>query len=173
MNFLYLFSIIGIATLLPLFELRLSIPLGIILLGLPVIPVVMIAIFANIVAGVLAYYCVDLFIWLATRISFIDRLYQHYLKKTQRKIHPLVERWGILGLSIFIGIPLPVSGVYTGAFGAKIIGMDFKEFLISSIVGVCMAALIVLMVTLLFQGFLSVIGFNQHNIELFRSIFGL
>ena len=168
-----LYIILFLSAFLPLFELRLTIPLGVLLLGEPAYLVVPVAVIANIVAGIVAYALVDVFILLARKSAFVDRIYQRYVLKVQKKIHLKIERWGFLGLALFIGIPLPVSGVYTGAFGARILGMDFMQFLIASIVGVCIAALAVLLVTLFLQELLVVIGFNEHTVELFRSLFGL
>ena len=60
--------------------------------------------------------------------------------KTQKKLHPKVEKYGVWGLSIFIGIPLPGSGVYSGAMGGYLLGFTKKEFYIATVVGVLIAA---------------------------------
>ena len=71
------------------------------------------------------------------------------LEKTQHKIHPYVEKYGELGVAVFIGIPLPMSGVYTGAFGAYLLGVDKKKFAIANVIGVLIAAVAVTTLCLL------------------------
>jgi len=44
---------------------------------------------------------------------------------------------------LFIGIPLPGSGVYTGALGAYVLGFGYKRFIIASTIGVLIAGIIV------------------------------
>jgi len=64
------------------------------------------------------------------------------------KIHKYVDKYGLLGVSIFIGIPLPGSGVYSGALGAYLLGINFKKFLIASIIGVLIAGILVTIISL-------------------------
>ena len=57
-------------------------------------------------------------------------------------------------LAIFIGIPLPGSGVWTGALAAYLLGVRFRDFAIACVIGVLIAAAIVTAVTLgLLNGF--------------------
>jgi uncharacterized membrane protein len=62
------------------------------------------------------------------------------VEKTRKKIHAGVEKYGEYFLIIFIGIPLPGSGVYSGALGAYLLGMSFRKFIIANIFGVLIAA---------------------------------
>ena len=95
------------------------------------------------------------------RCKKMDLLYYNYyektiLDKTEEIIwsHNLkaeldkVEKWGELFLIIFIGIPLPGSGVYSGALAGYIMGISFKKFMIANIFGVLIAAILVTIVTL-------------------------
>jgi len=66
----------------------------------------------------------------------------------QKRIKPYVDKYGELGVAVFIGIPLPGSGVYTGAFGAFLLGLDRRKFAIANVLGVCIAGTIVTAVTL-------------------------
>jgi uncharacterized membrane protein len=66
--------------------------------------------------------------------------------RTQRNVEPWVNKWGVLGLGLFIGIPLPGSGVYSGALGAYLLGFRFRDFMVASVIGVLMAGGIVSLV---------------------------
>jgi len=137
-----------ILTILPISELRGGIPYGILAGGMHWLPVFVICVLANIAIGVVLYFALGFITIIATRISFINRFYQRYVTKSQNKIHKAVEKWGVLGLAIFIGIPLPMTGVYTGTIGAKLINMSFKRYLIAMSLGVLIAGIIVTIVVL-------------------------
>ncbi len=58
-------------------------------------------------------------------------------------MHKYVDKYGTIGLALFIGVPLPGSGVWTGALAAFLLGFKRKEFSIANIVGVLIAGVIV------------------------------
>ena len=78
----------------------------------------------------------------------MNKLYELKVKSLQNKIHAGVEKWGELFLIIFIGIPLPGSGVYSGALAGYIMGISFKKFMIANILGVLIAAILVTIATM-------------------------
>ncbi|RLF90078.1 ligand-binding protein SH3 [Thermococci archaeon] len=65
----------------------------------------------------------------------IAKFYLKYLKKTRRKAKPYVERWGFIGLTIFVAIPLPGTGVWTGALAAYVLGIERKITMPALILG--------------------------------------
>ncbi len=81
--------------------------------------------------------------------GWFERKIWPILEKTQTKIHPYVEKYGEFGVAVFIGIPLPGSGVYTGAFGSYLLGLDKRKFAIANVIGVVIAAVAVTALCLL------------------------
>jgi uncharacterized membrane protein len=160
-NFLYLVLL----TLVPVFELRWSIPVGLWnrpielpfvgtvngfgMTAWEVLPVVIIT---NILLGFFLFFALGFLVRLFTRIQFIKEVYERLVARTQRKARPSVEKYGPLGLALFIGIPLPGTGVWTGALAAYLLGMRFRGFAIACIFGVLIAASIVTAVTLGLMG---------------------
>jgi len=55
----------------------------------------------------------------------------------------LIEKYGFWGVTIFVAIPLPVTGAYTGTVAAWLFGLDRKKSLLAVLVGVCIAGLVV------------------------------
>ena len=135
-------------TFLPFLELRASIPYGILKANLNWALVFLVCVITNIILGAVLYPLIDTIIRIFTRIGFIDNLYRRYVKRTQRRIDRYVKKYGYLGVAIFIGIPLPGSGVYSGALAAHLIGLDYKKFIIADIIGVLIAGVIVTIVSL-------------------------
>ena len=140
--FIEMIKLIGI-TFLPFLELRASIPYGIINAHFPWFIVVFICVIANIIIGIIYFYVVDGMFKLMLRIPVLNTFWERKVEKTRKKIHAGVEKYGEYFLIIFIGIPLPGSGVYSGALGAYLLGMSFKKFLIANIFGVLIAAIAV------------------------------
>ena len=129
-------------TLIPALELRASIPVGIFGLAETVSwpVVVLICVVANIILGWVVFLVMGpVFTFLRKWRWFENRIWP-ILEKTQHKIHPYVEKYGEIGVAVFIGIPLPGSGVYTGAFGSYLLGLDRRKFAIANIIGVLIAA---------------------------------
>lgn len=135
-------------TFLPFLELRASIPYGILKANLDWALVFLVCVVTNIILGAVLYPLIDRIVRIVTRIGFIDSLYKMYVKRTQRGIEKYVGRYGELGVAIFIGIPLPGSGVYSGALAAYLIGLDYRKFIIADIIGVLIAGIIVTIVSL-------------------------
>lgn len=147
-------KLIGI-TFLPFLELRASIPYGIITAHLPWYWVVFICVISNIIVGIVYYYLVDWVFRLFLKIPVFNAIWEKKVEKTRQKIHAGVEKWGEYFLIIFIGIPLPGSGVYTGALGAYLLGMSFRKFLIANIFGVLIAAAAVTLAVMTGAGILK------------------
>ncbi|MBU4201679.1 MAG: small multi-drug export protein [Candidatus Altiarchaeales archaeon] len=135
-------------TFLPFLELRASIPYGILKANLNWALVFLVCVVTNIILGAVLYPLIDTIIRIFTRIGFIDNLYRRYVRRTQKRIDMYVKKYGYLGVAIFIGIPLPGSGVYSGALAAHLIGLDYKKFIIADIIGVLIAGIIVTIVSL-------------------------
>ncbi|MFC1801370.1 COG2426 family protein [Nanoarchaeota archaeon] len=137
-----------ILTLMPFLELRASIPYGIFQAELPWIWVFVICVVVNILLAPIVFFFYKYLIHIFLKVKVIDRCYKKVVLRTQKKINPFIERWGILGLALFIGVPLPGSGVYTGALGAYLLGFKFRHFMIASILGVLIAGTVVTIVSL-------------------------
>ena len=134
-------------TLLPFLELRASIPYGVFKTDFSLLTIFLVCTIVNILLAPLLYIFLDKFVHLFLKIRIIDRYYQKMITRTQRKVRPSVEKYGILGLAIFIGIPLPGSGVYSGALGAYLRGFKFKDFLTAAAIGVMTAAVVVILIS--------------------------
>ena len=150
------YVLIVLLTLTPFLELRASIPYGVLVADKHWLVVAAIAIVVNILLGPIIYFLLDKLLHVALRIGVFKRFWDRMIAKTQKKIHPLVEKYGILGLGLFIGVPLPGSGVYSGAFGGYVLGFRKREFYIATVVGVLIAAAAVTAVVLSGSKILSI-----------------
>jgi uncharacterized membrane protein len=142
-------------TFFPFLELRASIPYGILVLKMNWIVVFFICVASNIILGVMVYFFLDKIMHLFLKVRVIAKLYSRYVERVQKKIHKHVERYGEFAVAAFIGVPLPGSGVYSGALAAYLIGLGYRKFIIANIIGVVIAGIIVTALTLSGTGFLA------------------
>ena len=139
-------------TFIPALELRASIPVGIVKFGMHFIAVFLICVTANFVLDIIFYLALDQFVKFLCKNRSFNRFYQKWLGHSQKKIQKFVDRYGELGVAIFIGIPLPGSGVYTGALGSIAIGLKFKKFIIADLIGVTIAGILVTIASFIGSG---------------------
>jgi uncharacterized membrane protein len=140
--------ILILITLIPTLELRASIPYGILLADMHWWAVVLVCVVTNIVLGPLVYLFLDKVMALLLRFEWVDRVYGRSVTRTQRRIQKSVDRYGEMGVALFIGIPLPGTGSYSGALGAYLLGLGYRRFIIANVIGVLMAGTIVTAVVL-------------------------
>lgn len=138
-------------TFVPALELRASIPVGFFgmrdTVSWPL--VVLICTVSNIILGWLVFWVLGPAFSFIRKWSWFDLKIWPLLERTQHRIYPYVEKYGEIGIAIFIGIPLPGSGVYTGAFGAYLLGLNRRKFSIANVIGVLIAAVAVTSLCLL------------------------
>jgi len=144
--FLSILIIIGL-TLMPLLELRASIPYGILATDLHWSLVFLIAVAANAVLGPLVYLFIDKLIHHFFHIRWFHKWYHAHVEITQKRIHKSIEKYGEWGIALFIGVPLPGTGSYSGALGSYLLGLSYKKFIIANLLGVIIAGIIVTIIT--------------------------
>ena len=135
-------------TLLPFLELRASIPYGILQTDLHWSVIFMVCVITNAILGPVIYFLLDKVLHIVLRIKLLNRIYHHYVEKMQKKIHSGVEKYGEWCIAVFVGIPLPGSGSYSGALAAYLLGLSYKKFIIANIIGVIIAGIVVTLVVL-------------------------
>ncbi|MCK4328136.1 MAG: small multi-drug export protein [Candidatus Diapherotrites archaeon] len=81
-------------------------------------------------------------------------LSQKLLKRARRAAAPYVDQYGRIGLALFVAVPLPGSGVYSGALAAYVLGVPRKSSMVGIGVG---AALAGMLVTCISAGFLPML----------------
>ncbi len=140
-------------TLLPALELRASIPFGFFALkdsiSWPVATVICVVV--NIILGWFVFWVMGPVFTVTRKWQWFENRIWPILERTRHKLHPYVEKYGELGVAVFIGIPLPGSGVYTGAFGAYLLGLDRRKFSVANVIGVLIAGVAVTVLCLLIQ----------------------
>ena len=147
-EYLYLFLV----SMLPIAELRGAIPLGI-YWGLSPILVFIVAILGNMVPVPFILLFLDSIEKYLRRSEKMARALDWIFERTYKKADEKVRRWEYLALILFVAIPLPGTGAWTGSLIAYLFKFDIKKSMLSIFAGVLIAGAIVLIASL---GFLNI-----------------
>ena len=131
-----------ILSLLPIAELRGGIPYAY-LSGQPIWLAYVVCVTANFFVGPIMFIFLETLHKLFIKWSFYEKLFDKFISRVRKKTSHLIEKYGFWGITIFVAIPLPVTGAYTGTVAAWLFGLDKKKSLIAVLVGVCISGIIV------------------------------
>lgn len=137
-------TILGAAllSLLPISELRGAIPFAV-LRGMDLLPAALLCVAVNALVPILAFVFLSTIHRLFYRISWYKVFFDSFVEKARAKVHRQVEKYGYWGLLVFVAVPLPVTGAWTGALGAWVLGMDRKKAALAIAAGVVVAGVAV------------------------------
>lgn len=138
------YLIIFFISMVPLVELRVAVPYAL-TLGLPVIPSYIICIIGNMLpVPVIFLFARKVLEWGADK-PYIGKFFTFCLEKGHKGGVKLKEKAGkglFVALLLFVGIPVPGTGAWTGTLAASLLDMDFKQSVIAVLLGVILAGVI-------------------------------
>ncbi len=138
----YLF--VFFVSMVPLIELRAAVPIAL-GMDLPVIPSYIVCILGNMLPVPIIYlFARKVLEWGADK-PVIGKLFTFCLEKGHKGGEKLKEKAGrglFVALLLFVGIPLPGTGAWTGTLAASLLDMDFKSSVIAVLFGVVLAGII-------------------------------
>ena len=141
--------------MIPLIELRGAIPVAIGMdLGLPEWLVLIIAIIGNIIPVPIIYLFARKFLEWGSKKKWkpLKQFCNFCLKKGEKAGNKLLQKAGKAGtyfaLFLFVAIPIPGTGAWTGTLAASILNLDFKKTVIAIVAGILVAGLIMLAISL-------------------------
>ncbi len=129
-----------LVSMLPIVELRGGIPLAAVM-GIDFLPALALCVGGNILPiPFILLLIIPIFNWMKT-----TKIFRPIVKKLETKTlakRDQLEKGEFWGLMIFVGIPLPGTGAWTGALLAALLGIKFKKAIVAIIGGVLIAAAI-------------------------------
>jgi len=140
-----------LANLVPTIEQVGAIPLGL-SLGLDPISTLSISLLVNCMLFFPVFFGLELFY-----DSFLSRLkiFRKYLDGIRKRGKPYVDKYGVMGITLFISLPSPLTGTYTGAMLSWVLGMDWRKAFLAICLGSLIGGIIVLLSSL---GILTLFG---------------
>ena len=140
--------IVFFLSMFPLTELRGSIPYGIIFLELHWFKIVLLSAIGNISIGIIVIYLLGPIMNLLMKNKYFNKWISYIFEKTKKK-GSVIKNKNFYGLILFVGIPLPLTGVWTGSLAAYLFGFNKIYSIIAIIFGVMVSSTIVTILSLL------------------------
>lgn len=138
-----------IISMVPIFELRGSIPLAVLHFNLPVWKAFLISVAGNIVPVLPLIFYLEPIRKALSRIRIFNAFFTWFYKHTYRRTEK-VMKYGAMGLSLFVAIPLPVTGAWTGSVAAILFNIKPRYAFPAITLGVVLAGVIVSSLVALF-----------------------
>lgn len=142
------YLLVFVISMIPLIELRGAIPVGLSQLWgaeLPILPLYLVCIIGNMLpVPAIFFFARKVLEWGADK-KIIGKFFTFCLEKGEKGGKKLQEKAGrglYVALFLFVGIPLPGTGAWTGTLAASFLDMDFKKSVISIMAGVVLAGII-------------------------------
>jgi uncharacterized membrane protein len=134
---------------LPVTELRVSLPIALFYYDLPVWESVILSAIGNIIPLPAVFFIIPPFLIFAeSRSPALHRFFQNQLRWLEQKYADRYHAYGALFLFLFVAVPFPGSGVWTGSLLAVIFGMKPRYSVPAILFGMLASALIVLILSL-------------------------
>ena len=132
----------------PISELRGAIPWAILKHHFPWYYAFLLAVIGNLLPVPFILLFLDTFSRLLSKISIFEKML-HWLFERTRRRGKIINRYERIGLALFVAIPLPITGAWTGSLIAVLFGLKFKYAFLSIFIGILIAGVIVTCATLL------------------------
>ena len=152
------YLLVFLVSMVPLIELRGAIPIAV-GMDLNYITALIVCVIGNMLPVPIIYFFARKFLIWGSKQRFIGKLCSFFVVKGERAGQKLVDKAGrgglFIALMLFVGIPLPGTGAWTGTLGASFLNMGIKSTALSVSLGVVIAGIIMGIAS---TGVISVIG---------------
>jgi len=155
---LYKYLLCFLVSMVPLIELRGGVPIAV-GMGLPYFPALIVCVIANMLPVPIIYFFARKVLEWGKDKPYIGKFFTYCIEKGERGGQKLVKKAGrgglFVALMLFVGIPLPGTGAWTGTLAASFLNMGIKSTTIAVVLGVLLAGIIMGIAS---TGVFSVIG---------------
>lgn len=135
-NYLWVFFI----SMVPVVELRGAIPVGV-AMGLPLLPTFIVAIIGNLLPVPFLLFFGSKILRSLAEWKYVGKFFKKILERAEKRSEK-IGNFQFAGLMMFVGIPLPGTGAWTGSVVATLLGMRIKNSMLSISLGVVIAGVI-------------------------------
>ena len=142
-------------SMLPIIELRGAIPMAF-AFDMPWWQAYLLSVLGNILPVPFILLFINAIIkWMAkSKVKFFNKISNFLLERVEKK-RDRIEKYSFWGLCLFVAIPLPVTGAWTGSLVAAVIGMKPWKAFLSALLGVLIAGIAVTLIVYGGIGFLA------------------
>ncbi|KXS45182.1 small multi-drug export protein [Methanolobus zinderi] len=144
----------------PIAELRGAIPIAIGVYDMAPVSAYFLAVIGNMLPVIPLLLFLEPVSTYLRRFRIFDIFFSWLFDRTRRNHTERFEKYGTLALTLFVAVPLPVTGAWTGCAAAFVFGIKFRHALPAILIGVMIAGLIVSFVTVSGIGLFDLLSGN-------------
>lgn len=133
-------------SILPIAELRGGIPFAV-AGGADIVTSFVVCVLANMLVPPILFIFLETFHKQFYKISIYRKQFDRLVDRTQKKAEKKIGKYGYWGVMLFVAIPLPITGAYTGTLAAWLMNLNRKKSFVFLALGVVIAGIIVSIVT--------------------------
>jgi len=140
-----------ILTIMPVSELRIGLPLAITYAldnGIPIIFIFSVVLLLNILVIFFVFYFLDNLHNVFMNVKIYRKFFGAYLKRFQKRVDKFERKYeegGFLALMLFVAVPVPGTGAWSGCLVSWLLGLDRKKSIASISIGIIIAGILVLL----------------------------
>ncbi|MFH0831842.1 MAG: small multi-drug export protein [archaeon] len=119
----------------------------------------LVCIIANMLVVLLVFFFLDFLHHRLVHFRYYKKIFDFFvlrIQKKARKLKPQIDAYGYLALAVFVAVPLPMTGAWTGALISWLLDLDRKKSFFAIALGVFAAGIIVTAITLASMGILRI-----------------
>ena len=140
------YLVIFLISMVPIIELRGAMPIAQEYYDLPFLPSLITCVVGNMLPVPFIYFFARKVLTWGADKKYIGKMFRFFLDKGERAGQKMVKATGrgglFVALMLFVGIPIPGTGAWTGTLGASFLNMGFKSTVLSVCLGVIIAGVI-------------------------------
>lgn len=136
-----------LCSMIPIIELRGAIPMGA-AFGLPIWKTYLLSIVGNMVpVPFILLFIKKIIQWMNnSKVKFFNKIGGFLIRKAEKN-REKIEKYSFWGVCLFVAIPLPATGAWTGSLVAAVIDMKFWKAMLSAFVGVLISGIIMTLIS--------------------------
>ena len=146
-------------SMLPITELRLSVPIGLIEYKLDWLYVFIVSVAGNFIVCIPILYLFRYLEYLLKKNYYGKKALNFIFRRTRSK-SKIINLYKYYGIILFVGIPLPLTGAWTGCLASYLFGLSRKKTLIAVLIGLIISATLVTIITNFLQYLLPYLGYD-------------
>jgi uncharacterized membrane protein len=133
----------------PIGELRAALPIALLSYKMSIVPAYILSVIGNMIPVFLLLLFWKYFVELLMKHSkTFNKFFTWLFERTRKKFEGKYKKWGKLALILFVAIPLPITGAWTGTVAAWLFDFKYWESIGLIFLGVCISGVIVTLLSL-------------------------
>jgi len=141
----------------PIGELRAALPIALLSYKMNILPAYILSVLGNMIPVFVLIlfwkYSVKFFM---QNFKICEKFFNWLFERTRKKFAGKYNKWGKLALVIFVAIPLPVTGAWTGSLAAWLFDFKYWESILLIFLGVCVSGIIITLLSLSYPQLTSI-----------------